>query len=406
MLPIKIFVAFLGFIPAFAAAQMRTWTDYKGRTIEAKMIRPKGESVVVRRADGKEFTLERKNLSDGDIVYLDKLAAGGGSAGDDLDFDSFDVDKKSFVERDEPFKIGDVEFPNVVETPHFIVVADEETRRSLPLIYGEVAERLFLEIAQDVPGLIESFNGRKMPIILVESGMHPIFTQALSDYYRELGWYSRVSDLSGWDTMTITGMRFSSEDVKKNKTTKDARVFHTGKNELSSQRKLRWHSRIHFLASTIIREYLTTVNRSDGYSFDLLKLGYVYLKEDEICGRVETKVVYTSNPLTVAGFEDGRTWPSSVKKLLENPDLRPSLSSILETPASGAQPADVGFSYGLSHFMTRDPSRRAQFGKMLEDTIELDKFPQGDAFAEYFGFDSVEAFDNAWIAYMKTDEFE
>ena len=59
----------LCFIPQHAGA--RTWTDVKGRTIEAEIVRKDGDVVVVKKG-GKEVRLPLKVLSDADKEYVEE----------------------------------------------------------------------------------------------------------------------------------------------------------------------------------------------------------------------------------------------------------------------------------------------------------------------------------------------
>ncbi len=51
--------------------QARTWTDVNGRKIEAEMVRPDGDQVVVSMA-GKEINIPRNKLSKEDIDFVDE----------------------------------------------------------------------------------------------------------------------------------------------------------------------------------------------------------------------------------------------------------------------------------------------------------------------------------------------
>lgn len=69
------------FTAFFAAATMlaggvselaaRNWTDRDGRTVEAELVSADETTVVIRRADGREFTLSRDRLSEADLAYVD-----------------------------------------------------------------------------------------------------------------------------------------------------------------------------------------------------------------------------------------------------------------------------------------------------------------------------------------------
>ena len=73
-LPIKLALGIAALSLTLAAAP-RTWTDRDGRTVEADLVRTEKDSVVIRRADGREFTLPRDRLSPADLAFLDQLPA-------------------------------------------------------------------------------------------------------------------------------------------------------------------------------------------------------------------------------------------------------------------------------------------------------------------------------------------
>jgi hypothetical protein len=62
-------------LPLASLAQPRTWTDRDGRSVEAELVRADATSVVIRRADGREFTLPRERLSAADLAFLDQVPA-------------------------------------------------------------------------------------------------------------------------------------------------------------------------------------------------------------------------------------------------------------------------------------------------------------------------------------------
>ncbi len=73
----RLVVGLLVFTLSFSTpltAVPRVWTDRDGRTLEAEFIRADPLNVVVRRSDGREFTLARARLSAADQVFLDSLA--------------------------------------------------------------------------------------------------------------------------------------------------------------------------------------------------------------------------------------------------------------------------------------------------------------------------------------------
>ena len=63
-------------VPLVAVPQAlggRTWTDLSGRKISAEFVRREGDSVHLRRRDGKSLVVPISRLSNVDLKYLDSL---------------------------------------------------------------------------------------------------------------------------------------------------------------------------------------------------------------------------------------------------------------------------------------------------------------------------------------------
>ena len=56
-----------------AEEPVRTWTDVKGKAIEARFTKFVGDKVEIVRADGRPFTVSPSIFSEGDRKYLDEL---------------------------------------------------------------------------------------------------------------------------------------------------------------------------------------------------------------------------------------------------------------------------------------------------------------------------------------------
>ncbi|MGK0190747.1 MAG: sulfatase activating formylglycine-generating enzyme [Verrucomicrobiales bacterium] len=79
----------LGLFLIFAAAtvwsaEVRTWTDLKGRTLEGSLVKIDGEEVVILLESGKEVRLKREGLSPADGQYLEEhILEGKRAAGEE-----------------------------------------------------------------------------------------------------------------------------------------------------------------------------------------------------------------------------------------------------------------------------------------------------------------------------------
>ena len=60
------------YLTALDKAPIRTWTSTFGSKIEARLIREKGDSVILEKADGSSLTVPLRKLSKADQAYVDK----------------------------------------------------------------------------------------------------------------------------------------------------------------------------------------------------------------------------------------------------------------------------------------------------------------------------------------------
>ena len=68
-----VFALFLFCKLCIAEEDFRTWTSSDGRKIEAKFLRYSGNEIVIKRTDGKEFTISPELLVDDDRKYLEGI---------------------------------------------------------------------------------------------------------------------------------------------------------------------------------------------------------------------------------------------------------------------------------------------------------------------------------------------
>ncbi|MEM0897757.1 MAG: hypothetical protein AAGJ79_12840 [Verrucomicrobiota bacterium] len=65
-------------ICCLTSVMARTWTSTDGKTIEAEFVESDGESVTIRRDDGRNFTLVLERLSPTDREYVREKTASAG----------------------------------------------------------------------------------------------------------------------------------------------------------------------------------------------------------------------------------------------------------------------------------------------------------------------------------------
>ena len=73
------------------AAETRAWTDLQNRTLEARMVRLDGESVILELKDGRKVPLALDKLCEADVAYARSQEAGGASGAPDPAAPNFDA---------------------------------------------------------------------------------------------------------------------------------------------------------------------------------------------------------------------------------------------------------------------------------------------------------------------------
>lgn len=390
---------------AATAQDARTWTDLKGRTIEGSFLKQDDSTVWVKRGDGKEIAIPKKSLSEDDLKHLASATlapapSGGAAVAAGGRFNNAKIDPAAWKPRDGGFKLGQLSYATNLETEHFIFATSEKVRPAILAAYADASERLWADIAADVPELADAFKGRKMPVILAEEKGATMFS----------GWHDKHADDSSTvarhyqlSEAAIASFSLDKKFAEESGLTIAGRLFRLDSKNAEPTRRT-WPQRIHFLSGDILSQVIGRPDDNGDFNLSLVKLAFSYHREELICGRIESEVSFGGGG-DVEGFKNGRNWPGTTKKLLKA-GARPDIKGFLEVHASKAEPRDLGFGLGLMRFIQMDGARRAGFGKMLEKARTDDKCPDPEALAKGLGLDSAEALNAAWREYMLSDAFQ
>ena len=394
---------------AASAQEARTWTDIKGRTIEGSFLKQDESTVWVKRGDGREVAIPKKALSEGDLKHLEtatpaSAATGGSTAGAATPsagrFNNAKIDPTAWKPRAGGFQLGSFSFATNLETEHFIIATNEKVRPATMTAYADACERLWSDMAADLPGLAEAFKGKKMVVVLAEERGATSFAawhDKHADDSSDVGRHYQLARAS------IASFSLDKKFAEEAGLTIAGRLFRLDSKNAEHNRKT-WPQRIHFLSGDIIAQFIGRPDDNEDFNLSLVKLAFSYHREELICGRIESEVSFGGGG-DVEGFKNGRNWPGATKKLLKG-GARPDIKGFLEVHASKAEPRDLGFGLGLMRFIQMDATRLANFGKMLEKARSDDKCPDPAAFSKALGFDSPEELNVAWREYMLSDAFQ
>lgn len=393
---------------ATAFAESREWTNDKGRKINADYVSQTATKVTVRLADGKEVVIEKAQLSKPDQEYLKTAGAGtpvpttaspGAASSRPTGFNEVKIDKKTWVRHTPPkdLKVSAVDFTQQLETPHFFIAGSPKVKPDVMDACGESCERLYVHLLKYIPAVGPLFEGKRLSVWLTEN-------EATHDKFGD--WLNKRDGVEipyTWKRSNIVHITFDEAYANDLKFLKGARSFRTDGKE--NQRNVKWGNRIYFITSEIFNSILDEVKVNGDYSLGLLRLGLCYFIEGDVCGNITTEISFAGSG-SVEGFKNGRAWPMAIKNLLKNPNVKPGLEKLLKTDMTKAEPMDVGTAYGFYHWCFRDPARNAAFNTLLTTCVTDKKPPVPADFAKIFGFASVEAFDAAFVAYLKSDAFK
>lgn len=395
--------AFLLLFTTIAApAAPRTWTDTKGRKIEAEFVSQTADKVTLKLAStGKDAVLAKTQLCPEDQEFL-KTATAAPPAGrvtfTGQTYDSARLDKSKFKRVTPPrdLKITKTEFPHQMETEHFFIAAGAAVKPAALEANAEVCERLYAHMVRVLPLLEETFRDRRMAIWIPADG----------DEMMTFGSWINSEDgghFEGRPTYNVSGAILPKAMVDEQKflpTTRFLRGDHP-----DTPRTKKWGMRLFFVGGTALYNATRDVKMNDTNSLGLLELGWSYYLEGDICGNITTEVSFAGSGDTVEGFRNGRTWPAAIKAILKN-GVKPSAAKLLQTKKDAAQPIDVGLAYGFCHWCFRDPARAKQFNEMGTAAIAASKAPDPETFVKAFGFADVAAFDKAFNDYLMSDRFQ
>jgi hypothetical protein len=393
---------------AAAAQEARTWTDTKGRTIEGSFLKQDDTTVWVKRGDGREVAIPKKSLSADDLKHLESavpasppavggVGAGAASAGR---FNNAKIDPSVWKPKEGGFGLGKFTFATNLETEHFIIATNDKVRPAMLTAYADSSERLWSDMAADMPELGEAFGGKKLLVVLAEKAGATSFSawhDKHADESSSVARHYRLADAG------IASFSLDDKFADEAGLTIAGRLFRLDSKNAEHNRR-NWPQRIHFLSGDILTQVTGRPDDNDDFNLSLVKLAYSYHREELVCGRIESEVSFGGGG-EVEGFKNGRNWPGATKKLLKA-GARPDIKGFLGVHASKAEPRDLGFGLGLMRYIHVDPARLAGFGKMLATARTDDKCPDPEAFAKALGLDSAAALDAAWRDYMLSDAFQ
>ena len=423
-LPIRIILS-LFFAPlAFCtAAELRIWTSSSGTTIEAKFQKMDDQEVHLITPKSKIIKVKLDGLSLADRHHLIEYAEADLKILTEVKLTipekSARIDKSTFkAHRDKKMGYGtrsDLQF-DLYETEHFYIAS---TGRFRPNATAEIAERLWHGMAFQHMNFRQDWGDKKMVIIVTND----------DEVYKSLGeWYAdwMIKNNPDEDAATKSANRLRSiwmqiggtsislpeEQQQEFNAFPKAKVFRIKENRVDGYKKVFSPFATHGLADMLLSHQMGGISSISPDGYFALTTGHGYFKEIQLAGKSETSLLDADdygeeNEIASArGFQDGRSWAKTLRKLVRKGDVTPNLKELLSYQATDLTPEQLVLTYSFAYYMQSDSARLASFANMIRRIESNAQVPAPIEIAKLFGFETVEDFQNDWTEFIKSTKFK
>ena len=417
-----VFIYAFSTLSPLQAAEVRTWTSSSGTTIEAKLLKlEKGEAHLVT-SQNKTIKVKVATLSLADRAHLVEYAEADKKILTDVKLtvpeEDIRFDKKTLKSLDKKMGFGEsthLAF-DLLESEHFLI-ASTGRFRAQPL--AEMAERLWHGMAFQHMNFRQDWGDKKKVIIVTTD----------DEIYGELGkWYAnwlrnniadeqqaqqqsnRISTL--WMQVAGTNIRLPEEEQKEFNAFDTAKVFRIRDGNDSSYKKVFGPFPTHGLAGMLLSHQMGGVSQISPNGYFALTTGHAYFKEIQLADKSETSLLDAGkygedDEITSArGFEDGRSWAKTLRKLVRQGKVTPDLEKLLAYTQADLTPEQLVLIYSFAYYMQSDSARLTAFADMITRIESNNQVPASIEIAKFFGFETVEAFQADWTEFIKSTSFK
>jgi hypothetical protein len=401
-------------VPVLMAAEVRTWTDNRGRTLEGEFLELTGEKVRIRLTTGKDVEVERKTLSALDNEYLAEYGGAesalieGGRLG--IPEKEARIDTKTFKKLDDIFSLPGTELEfEILETEHFRVMTDGRLR---PNSVAETAERMWHGMVFQHPSFRKNWGEERRAILLVEE----------EETWGRIGeWYARELEKMGQDgammNLTMTWPKSSGSTItlpqdfaEEEGLARRARVYRVSKANEDSYEEVFTPFVTNTIAADMMAAQTGGVSSFGAQGYFSILTGHAYYKEIQLAGKSGTSIISTEEEMneiaTARGFADGTSWAKELKSMVRKGDAVPSINALYYYQAQTLTSVELVLLYSFSYFLQSDPVRLAAYSKMGERINTSQQMPEAIELAKLFGFDSIELLEEAWTEFVSSTKFK
>lgn len=394
------------------AAEFRIWTSKQGTSIEAQILKYDNGVAHLATKEPKEIQIKVADLSLADKQYLIEFA----QADKDLllkgepDIPEHEWKKpKDFIKKlDDTLSLtGSEDGFELYETKHYLFAASKGVN---PQGIAETAEACWHGMAFQHLEFIENWGDTRKLIILpkdaaVYDEVGKIEKQRLvaaEDHENA----NHISEM--WMKVGVGNIGLSDEVMNKYKLKDRAMVFHT-KDDKDFRKD--WHSfQTHVICADLLSEQVGGVSSISGSGYFALSTGHAYYKEIQLTKKTMTNLLDKNSGgdiATKSGFEDGTSWAKELSSLVKKGKVIPKLQQTLnlQSPVD-LDPEKLVTLYALSCYLQSTQPRIAAYAKLCRRINTSDQVPAITEFVQFFGFETIDAFEKDWVEFIKSRDFK
>ncbi len=398
---------------------MRVWTSQQGSTVEARLSKLEASQVTLTTKDAKAIRLPIADLALVDRMHLIKEAQAPESiltVGEMRVMEKFvKVDASTIVKLPAKFTLGETssvgEFEQL-QSAHFLVVHAGEVRAA---VIAETAERLWLAMAASYPGFRAEWGEKRRVIFLIED----------AEAYQILGdWYGGLLAAEARDAESqlivqqhkSTWPQMASTVIELPQKMADDGKYHATATVIRAENGRAWRKVFpamptHALAADLMKQWLGPVRADRGIGYFTLVTGHGYEKEILLAGLTETMLMEVGGSggdeiSSKSGFENGSAWPRLLKSEVKRGKITPKLAEVYGLTSDGLSAENLVLIHALARYCQSTPKRLAAFTQLTQQVKENQGLPTAEEMAKIYGFDSVEAMEKDWVAYLKSTDFK
>lgn len=417
--------ALLAFTTQFAplrAVELRTWTSSKGTTIEAKFQKIEDEKVHLLTPESKVIEVRIEDLSLADRSHLVEYANADPEIITQVELtipeEDLRFDKKTLKELDDKMGFGDRTdlIFDVLQSEHFLIASTGRFRAE-PL--AEMAERLWHGMAFQHMNFRQDWGDKRKVVIVTTD----------DEIYQSLGnWYGKwlqdnipdpdkaraAANRIGllWMKVAGTSIQLPETQQEEYNAFDTAKIFRIRDGNDRSYKKVFGPFPTHGLAGMLLSHQMGGVSEISPTGYFALTTGHAYFKEIQLAGKSETQLLDAGaygedNEFTSAsGWEDGRSWAKTLRKLVKKGEVKPDLEKLLAIESANLKPEELVLIYSFAYYLESDSNRLASFAKMVQRIESNNQVPKPIELAKIFGFETVEAFQDDWIEFITSNDFK